>query len=135
MQYSLVQLIDLPDELFLMIFKILNNVQLLYSLMGINKQLDRILSDSIFTKDLTLFRNLPNDHICPLVDTIFDRFCLHILPEIHHKINILNLESLSMERILLSADYPNLYGLGLYNVDEKTVERVFAGKIFHFDCF
>jgi hypothetical protein len=56
LQYLIVQLIDLPDELLVMIFKILNNVQLLYSLIGINKQLDRILSDSIFTKNLTLFR-------------------------------------------------------------------------------
>ncbi|CAF1572694.1 unnamed protein product, partial [Rotaria sordida] len=28
-----------------------------------------------------------------------------------------NLESLSMERMLLATDYPNLYGLSLYNID------------------
>ncbi len=129
LQYSIVQLIDLPDELLLLIFKLLNNVQLLYSLIGINKQLDRILSDSIFTKDLTLF----NDHIYPLDDRVLDRFCSDILPQIHHQINILNLQSLSMERILCATDYPNLYKLGLYNINNEIAERVFTGKTFHFD--
>jgi hypothetical protein len=34
-----------------------------------------------------------------------------------------------VERILLAADYPNLYGLGLYNVDEESAKRFFTGKI------
>lgn len=135
MEYSIVQLIDLPDELLLMIFKNLNNVQSLYSLMGINTQLDKILSDSIFTKELTLFTYISNNQICPLVDMVLDRFCLEILPKIHHKINFLNLESLSLERILLATDYSNLYGLGLYNVDKETTERIFTGKIFDLNRF
>ncbi|CAF3595374.1 unnamed protein product [Rotaria sp. Silwood1] len=78
---------------------------------------------------------MSNDLIYPLVDTVVDRFCSQILPQIHYKINTLNLESLSLERILLAADYPNLHSLELYNVDEKTAERVFSSKIFHYDCF
>ncbi|CAF4381930.1 unnamed protein product, partial [Rotaria sp. Silwood2] len=41
---------------------------------------------------------------------MLDRFCLQILPEIHYKIKWLDLESSSMERILLATNYPNLYG-------------------------
>jgi hypothetical protein len=66
---------------------------------------------------------------------MLDRFCSQILPEIHYKINSLHLEALSMERILLAPDYPNIRHLGLYNVDEKTTQRVFTGKIIDFDCF
>ena len=135
MEFSTLQLIDLPDELLVMIFKQLSKVELLYSLMGINIQLDKILSDSIFIKELTLFRYFTNDYIFPLVDTVLDRFCSEILPKIHYKINVLNVESFSMKRILLAADYPNLSGLGLYNIDMRTAERVFTGKIFYFDCF
>jgi hypothetical protein len=135
MEYPTVQLIDLPDELLLMIFNKLNSFQLLYSLMGINTRLDKTLSDPIFTRNLTLLRHISNSVICPLVDTVLDRFCSQILPQIHYKINMLNLESLSMERILFAADYPNLYGLSLHNIDEKTAERVFNGKIFNVDCF
>ena len=135
MEHTNVQLIDLPNELLMMIFKKLNNVELLYSLTGINIRLDRIISDPIFTRNITLLRHSSNRLIYPLVDAVLDRFCLQILPEIQYKINLLNLESLSMERILLTADYSNLHSLGLYNVDEKTAERVFTGNILHFDCF
>ncbi|CAF3467433.1 unnamed protein product [Rotaria sp. Silwood1] len=126
MEHTNVQLIDLPNEVLLMIFKKLNNVELLYSLMGINTQLDRIISDSVFTKNLTLVRYFSSDLIYPLIDKILDRFCSQILPHIHSKINTLYLESLSMERILRVADYPNLHSLGLYNIDDKTAERVFS---------
>jgi hypothetical protein len=103
--------------------------------MGINTRLDRILSHPVFTENLTLLRHFSNRLIYPLLDTVLDRFCLQILPQIHHKINVLNLESSSMERILLAGDYPKLHGLSLYNLDEKTTERVFTGKNFHFDLF
>ncbi|CAF2652810.1 unnamed protein product [Rotaria sp. Silwood2] len=131
MENLIIQLIGLPDELLVMIFKKLNNVQLLYTLFGINRELDRILSDSIFTRYLVLSRNLSNDVICPIVDTVLDRFCSQILPQIRYKINFLTLETSSVERILLTADYPNLYGLGLYNIDEKSAKRFFTGKIFN----
>jgi hypothetical protein len=134
MKHPIVQLIDLPDELLVMIFQRLNHVELLYSLMGINTRLDRIVSDRIFTRYLTLFRYFSNRHICPLVDTVLGRFCSQILPEIHYKINILHLESSSMERILQAGDYPNLHSLGLYNIDEEAAERIFTGKLSTFDC-
>ncbi|CAF2945702.1 unnamed protein product [Rotaria sp. Silwood2] len=99
--------------------------------MDINTRLDRIISDPVFTRNLTLLRYFSNRFICPLVDTVLDRFCSQTLLQIHYKIDWLNLESLSMERILLAAaDYPNLHNLGLYNVDKKTAESVFAGGLF-----
>ncbi|CAF4409010.1 unnamed protein product [Rotaria socialis] len=104
----------------------------------IEKQQKKLLDDislvkteQIFTDDHSfdkLSQYFSNRLVCPLVDTVLDRFCLQILPQIHHKINWLNAESSSMERILLAADYHNLRNLGLYNVDEKTAERVFADE-------
>ena len=134
MEHRNVQLIDLPDELLLVIFKKLNNVELLYSLMGINTQLDRIISDPVFTKNLILVRHFSSDLIYPLVDKVLDRFCSQILPHIHSKMNTLYLESLSMKRILRVADYPNLHSLGLYNLDEFDAERIFTGKLSTFGC-
>lgn len=129
MENLIIQLIGLPDELLVMIFKKLNNVQLLYTLYGISRELDEILSDSIFTRYLVLLRELSNDVIYPLADTVLDRFCLQILPQIRYKINFLTLETSSMERILLADNYPNVYGLDLYNIDKKTAMRFFTGKI------
>jgi hypothetical protein len=92
MKHSVIQLIDLPNEFLVMILQRLNDVELLYCLLGINRRLDRIISDPVFTKYLTLFRYFSTRHICPLVDTVLGRFCSQILPEIHYKIHILHLE-------------------------------------------
>ena len=132
MQRSTIQLTDLPDEILLMIFKNINNVQLLYSMTGVNTRLDEIMSDPVFTRNLTLFRYVSNYLICPLVDVELHRFHSQILPQIHYRIHTLNLESSTMERILLAADYPNLHQLALYNVDDETAESIFARKTLKF---
>jgi hypothetical protein len=77
-----------------------------------------------------LIRDFSASSIDPLPDSILDRFCSEILPEIHHKIKWLNLESLSMKHILFATNYPNLYGLGLYDIEIETVLPLFFGKIF-----
>jgi hypothetical protein len=135
MEYSFFQLIDLPDEILLIIFKKLDNVDVFASLMDVNKRIDRIIHDPVFTRRLTLLKWSPIDHTCPLDGTVLDRFCLQILPQIHHQIKWLNLESSSMDRVLLAADYPNLCGLGFYKNDEKKALNLFKSKHFGFNYF
>jgi hypothetical protein len=129
---SHINLIDLPDEILVKIFNTLNNVDVLYSLMGINTQLDKILNDSIFTNCLTLMECRLYDRFYSLPDSVLTRFCSEIIPQIFFRIKWLNIESTSMDRVLFAANYPNLSGLGLYNVTEETIIRVFHGKIFNF---
>jgi hypothetical protein len=139
MEYSSVQLDDLPDEILIIISKKLYNITLLYSLIGVNIRLNNILYDSIFTNRLTLVnfvssrliigRSSPIYFTYPLPDPIVDRFCLHILPKIHQNVKWLDLESLSMERILLSTNYPNLSGIALYNIPIERAAQLFSGKI------
>ncbi|CAF1147963.1 unnamed protein product [Rotaria sordida] len=128
MKYSFVQFNDLPDEILLIIFKKLDNAELLYSLIDVNKRLNKILCDSIFTSRLTLMTHLLNNSISPFSDSLLGRFCLQILPKIYDKIEWLNLESSSMERILLSTNYPNLYGLGLYNMEVERAKYLFTDE-------
>lgn len=130
MKNSSVELNDLPDEILIIILKKLCNVEVLYSLKGVNKRLNAITNDPIFTNQLTLMRRASDHHIDPLFDPVLDRFCLQILPEIHHTIKWLNLESSSMKRILLSTNYPNLYGLGLYDTKIEIPLALSIGKIF-----
>ncbi|CAF1213438.1 unnamed protein product [Rotaria sordida] len=121
MEYSSIQLNDLPDEILMIVFKKLDNVALLYSLIDVNMRLNNIVKNSIFTNCLTLLRFVPSHlivlrslstyFIYPLDNSTVDRFCLHILPKINEKIQWFDLESLSMERILLVTNYPNLCGL------------------------
>ncbi len=129
MSRSCVELNDLPDELLMIIFEQMNNVEVLYSLFGINERLDLILQDPIFTNRLNFlkwsrkrFLNIFSS------DVILDRFCLQILPSVREKIQWLDLESSSMKQILCAADYPNLYGLGLFNIEEELVKSLFTGK-------
>ncbi|CAF2925333.1 unnamed protein product [Rotaria sp. Silwood2] len=60
----------------------------------------------------------------PLPYLMLHRFCLQILPKIHDKIKWLNLESLSMKRILLPTNYSNLYELGLYDLEIERVKNL-----------
>ncbi len=129
MKCSCVQLTDLPNEILLLILKKLTRIEVLYSLIGVNLRLDQILKDPIFTEYLNLMKLSSNGAINPLDDSILDRFCSEILPEIHHKIKWLDLEPLSMENILFAADYPNLYSLSLFNIDYQVAVRLFGGNL------
>jgi hypothetical protein len=128
MEHVCLQLTDLPDELLMMIFKKLKKALALYSLMGINRRFDRILLDPTLVSRLTLMTCSSNGLIYPMRKKTIDRFCLYIMPKIHHKIEQLDLEALSMKRLLLATDYPNLRGLSLHNLVEETDGHIFTGK-------
>jgi hypothetical protein len=135
MECSHVGLFDLPDEIFLMIFKKLENAEILCSLMDINMRLDQIVSDPIFISQITLMKQTSIlDHTSPLSNIVLDRFCCQILPKMHDKIKWLKLETLSMERILLAANnYSNLRQLDIFIMNIETDIHLFTSKIFDFD--
>ncbi|CAF3552388.1 unnamed protein product [Rotaria socialis] len=119
-----IKLTDLPDEILIIILKKLYNVDVLYSLIGVNKRFRRITHDATFAGHLTLLYKF-DDIISPLPDPMLDRICSQILPSIHHKIKSLKLESTSMDRIL-ATNYPNLNGLGLYGLDVEKAISLFT---------
>ncbi|CAF4431217.1 unnamed protein product, partial [Rotaria magnacalcarata] len=127
MEHSWVQLFDLPDEILMIIFQKLENIDVLYSLWGINTRFDKILHDPIFTSSLTLLQCPSNCFICPLPDKILDRFCLQISSQIRLKIKWLDIEASSMEQIL-ATEYSNLCGLGIYNITENVAIRLFIDE-------
>ncbi|CAF3417392.1 unnamed protein product [Rotaria sp. Silwood2] len=107
MEHTMIQLDDLPDEILMMIFNNMCQADVLYSLIDVNQRLNTIVHDPIFTNHLTLLEHFSDDSIHSLTDSMLDQFCLQILPKIKYKIKWLDLESLSMERILLATYYPN----------------------------
>ena len=112
-------------------FKKINNFDIHYSLQGVNQRLNKLIQDPIFTSYLPFVKWLSYNFIDLIsCDMMLNRFCLQILPSIHHKIEWLDLESLTMERILLSTDYPNLSALGLYDLAPEAAIDVFSDKIF-----
>ncbi len=40
-----------------------------------------------------------------------------------------------MKNILRAANCPNLYGLGLYNINEESARSLFTSKKFQLNCF
>jgi hypothetical protein len=129
MNRSSLQLKDLPDELLVFIFKQMNNVEVLYSLFGVNERFDSILQDSIFTNRFNFLKCSSTKFLSIFSpDIIFSRFCAEILPVIRDKIQWLDIDSSSMKQILCAADYRNLHGLGLFNIEEETIRSLFTGK-------
>ncbi|CAF4006035.1 unnamed protein product [Adineta steineri] len=100
-----VHLLDLPDEILLIILKKLGSVDVLYSLLNINKRLDQMARSINNTKFLNFSMN----------NVQLNRFCCEILPQIHHNIVELTLDIFSMERILLACEYSNLTEIVLTN--------------------
>jgi len=132
MEFSFVQLMDLPDEILMIILKKLDNVDVLYSLMDVNTRLNQIVHDPIFTTKIMLMK--PIDQTLIQGDILLDRFCSQILPKIHHKIKWLKLQSASTERILLAGDYPNLCQLDIFIIHNKPAIH-FSGKNSNFHPF
>ncbi|CAF3385449.1 unnamed protein product [Rotaria socialis] len=126
MEHSYIQITDLPDELLIMIFKKLNNMQVLQSVLDANIRFNKIARDSTFTSRLTLFRWSSDNFIYPLADSILDRFIIQIIPQVHHNVKWLGIESSSLQRILLAAKYPNLNGLVIFNISEEITRRLFT---------
>ncbi|CAF3283269.1 unnamed protein product [Rotaria socialis] len=136
MNRSCVQLQDLPDELLIFIFKQVNNVEVLYSLFDVNERFDSILQDPIFTNRLNFLKWSSKKFLSIFSsDIIFNRFCLQILPEVREKIQWLDVDSSSMKQILCAAHYPNLHGLGLFNIEEETIKSLFTDISLSSDLF
>ncbi|CAF3927415.1 unnamed protein product [Rotaria sordida] len=143
METLILRINDLPDEILMIIFKNMYNTEVLYSLLDVDKGLNRIVCDSAFTYRLSLLRSVPTRlivseslsryFIYPLLDSIVNRFCLQILPQINNKIKWLNLESSSIKRILRATNYPALYGFGLYNIETNEAINLFSDETL-FNC-
>ncbi|CAF3071348.1 unnamed protein product, partial [Rotaria sp. Silwood2] len=130
MNQSNIHLVDLPDEILLMILKKLDNINVLYLLMGvIDEQFDILLRDNIFTDTLNFIsRSSTNDDISSIDHRIINRFCFDILPKIHHNVKHLILEPMFMERILIAGNYPNLTSLTLFNFGKHSALNYFTDK-------
>ena len=108
MNRSNVHLLDLPDEILLIILNKLNNIDVLYSLLDINNgRLNILAQENTFTNILKFVS---------IDDTsIIDRFCIDILPRIHHNVKCFIFDPIFMERILLATGYPNLTELEIHH--------------------
>lgn len=127
MNRSNVQFLDIPNEILLIILKKLDNIDVLYSFVGINNdRLNILAQENIFTNTLDFVSPLTDSYSIP--DPILNRFCSYILPRIHHNVKYLVLESSYMKRFLLAADYPYLAELKVFSFNQDIASIYFTGK-------
>jgi hypothetical protein len=126
-----VHLLDLPDEILMTILKKLDPVDVLYSLVGVNRQLDRLACDPFFITSIDLRAVSSTDYVSCLCNPIFERFCAEILPRIHHHVKWLHVEAVCLERILCGGEYPQLQGLILVNLGAMAALQHLRGTCIH----
>jgi hypothetical protein len=118
-----IHLLDLPVELLLKILKRLNNMDVLYSLIGV-EGLGLLAQDKIFTHTLN-FVFTDNDSIN---EAMLNRFCNSILPQIQSNVKCLVLETTTMDHILRAGVYPNLTQLKIFKFDANIFSHCCTGK-------
>jgi hypothetical protein len=128
MSHRTVHLLDLPDEILLIIMKKLDSTDVLHSLLGVNKRFDKMARTIDNTKFIDFSTILSNGPFSSIDDIKLNRFCYEILPQIRHNVVALSLELLSMERILLACDYPNLSRIVFTTFLPNIVLRYLTGK-------
>jgi hypothetical protein len=126
-------ILDLPDEILLIIFKKMNVVNVLYSLVDVNQRFDRLAFDPLIIHNIDLTeKNFQSvyDQTFSVDDKILSKICDQILCRISDQINALTVEQHSIQRILHATDYPQLYSLSLVNFDGKTLDQYLTGIVF-----
>jgi len=108
MNERVVDLLDLPDDILLIIFNKLDSFDVLYSLLNSTQRLDRIARSMYYTRSINFSIELSNVQFAAINSDKLNRFCAELLPEIHCQIQSLTLESSTIERILLATRFPNL---------------------------
>jgi len=132
-----INILDLPDEMLRTIFNKLYMVDVFYSLVDVNQRFDRLALDSFYIQHLDfVVEPLVKRHSSSSVDEqVLEQICSKILPRIHHKINKLTVEPLSMERVLRTAHYPQLHSLSLVNFQAETLLQHLTGLFVNFILF
>jgi hypothetical protein len=124
-------IVDLPDEILFHILKELNNFDVLYSLVGVNEKLDRVVCDINFTRFVDLLTIESNRVTDSRSNVILHRFCMEILPRIHDKVESLTLQACFLPRVLHATNYLHLRKLVIINLELSMACHIFNGMFFH----
>ncbi|CAF3215420.1 unnamed protein product, partial [Rotaria sp. Silwood2] len=117
-------ILDLPNEILLIIFNKLNKVDVLYSLVDITQRFNQLALDPFYIRNLNMTSKTMKsfyDHVYLIDNQVLDRICKNILPRIYRQINELIVEQYSMERVLHTINYPQLYSLTLMDFSEEVL--------------
>ncbi|CAF1294720.1 unnamed protein product [Rotaria sordida] len=98
-------------------------VEVLYSLVDVNRRFDRLALDSLYINNLnmtdTMTINSFIEQPCSIDAEVISKISEKILPRIHSQVHKLTIEEFSIKPILLAVNYPQLYSLSLINFQEE----------------
>jgi hypothetical protein len=126
-------MLDLPNEILLIIFNKLNMIDVFYSLVNVCERFDQLVFDPFHIRNLdmtSMTMKSFSDRTYSVDDHVLDRICENILPRIHHQVNELIIEQQSMQRVLYTFNYPQLYSLTLLDFQLERLPKYLTGKIF-----
>jgi hypothetical protein len=131
---KLVNILDLPNEVLLIILNKLDMVDVFNSLVDVCKRLDQLVFDPFCIRNLDMTSMTMKsffDRTYSVEDQVLSRICSNILPRIHHQVNELIIEQQSIERVLHALNYPQLYSLTLMDFEAEKLCQCLTGKLFH----
>ncbi|CAF1167497.1 unnamed protein product [Rotaria sp. Silwood1] len=99
-------------------------VNVLYSLVDVNQRFDQLVLDPLYIRNLdmtSMMMKSYHDRIYSIDNQVLSRICKNILPQIHHQIYELIVEQHSMELVLHTIHYPQLYSLSLIDFQEEVL--------------
>ncbi len=129
MSHKTVHLLDLPDEILLLIMKKLGSMDVLYSLLDVNKRLDQLARSIDNTKCIDFSIVSPNVESHLINDVKLVRFRDEILPQIHNDVVEFRLNYFCMKPILLACKYPNLSMIVIKDFLPYSFVRDISGKV------
>lgn len=132
MSRSEMNILDLPNEILVMIFKNLHSADALYSLIDVNDRFASMVLDSLHIRRLDtvmLIRKYQVRRCTSIVGETLSEICNKILPRFHERLNELVVDQHSMEHLLRVVPYSRLGLLSLLHFDEATLLRCLTGML------
>ncbi len=124
-------ILDLPNEILLIIFNKLKQVDVLYSLVDVTQRFDRLVLDPLYIRNLDMTSMTMKSYYDPIYSIdhqVLSRICKNVLRRIHHQVNELIVEQYSMEHILHTINFPQLKLLSLVDFQEEVLLNSLIGK-------
>ncbi|CAF2931502.1 unnamed protein product [Rotaria sp. Silwood2] len=106
-------------------------VDVLYSLVDVTQRFDQLVLDPVYICNLDMTSmTMKSFYNCiySMDNQVLDRICKNILPRIHHQVNELIVDQHSMERVLLTINYSQLYSLSLIDFQEDVLLKYLTGN-------
>jgi hypothetical protein len=128
---NILNLLDLPNEILLIIIKQLDMVDVLYSLVDVTERLDQLVLNPMYTRTLDMTcrkMEFYPDYIYSTDNHVRERICQNVLSRINHQVNELIIDQSSIERVLHTIDYPQLHSLTLIDFNETSFFNFLKGN-------